>query len=85
MQTVIFNDGNGWRPGIAKEGTKVFSIVHFQDSENHKVTVSRVPKAESRYFRDLDYDPKKAARRFRKVGVKHMTKQARAIIEEVLS
>jgi len=85
MRVVLFNDGQGWRPAIAKPGRKLYTMVHFRDSWPIKVSVSKVKNKDSRFFREMDYDLKKAARRFRRVGVKHMSKAARSILQEVLS
>lgn len=77
---------SGWRPAIVKPGRKWLSMVYFN---GHGVAVAKIPIEEQKFFKPLTYrgNPyplKRAAWAFKRLGKGRLTKEARAILREVL-
>lgn len=85
MIVVTLHDGEQFFTGIAKPGTKYWTIVRYKDGASVGTTKVANNQTRHNWYEKEDYDVKRAARRFRKAGIKNMTKAARKIIEEVLS
>lgn len=75
----------GWRPAIARPGTKWIQMVHFHEGS---VVVSKIPIGEERFFQSLlyhgnEYPLRRAAKIYlRRKG--RVTKAAKAILKEAL-
>lgn len=75
----MYRTDSGCKTILAAEGRKYIRFV----SMDAPISVTKVPMAEQRHMTPLDYQPKKAARRFRGAGKRlGITKGAKQFLDK---